>query len=179
MDPVLVWVLRLTLALLFAAAALHKLRAPVEFAATLDAYALLPASVVRPIAAGLGWIEAGVAALLLVPGLGTLPVAGGAALLLVYSGAIAINLARGRTDIDCGCLGPALSPAQREPSLSAWLLGRNALLLSACALLTVPEAARPWVWVDGLSAVAGAAGITLCWIAAHQLAALPALRRAS
>ncbi len=179
MDPVLVWVLRLVLALLFVSAAFHKLRAPREFAATLDAYALLPQSVVRPVAAGLGWVEVGVAAALLVPGFGTVPIAAGAALLLVYSGAIAINLARGRTDIDCGCLGPALSAAQREPSLSAWLLGRNALLLGACALLAVPEVARPWVWVDGLSVLAGAGGITLCWIAAHQLAALPTLRRVS
>ena len=35
----------------------------------------------------------------------------------LFTGAIAINLARGRTDIDCGCFGPAL-----RQGLSWWLL---------------------------------------------------------
>jgi hypothetical protein len=175
-DPVLVWVLRVALALLFAAAASHKLRAPREFEATVAAYALLPSAAVRPFARVLALAEVGVAAGLLLPGPGLVPVAAvsaGAALLCVYSVAIAVNLARGRTDIDCGCLGPA-----GEQPLSAWLLARNAVLVGACLLLAAPRGARELVWVDGLSILAGAAGIALCWIAAHQLAALPALRRA-
>ena len=174
MDPVFVWVLRASLAMLFATAAFHKLRAPREFAATVEGYALLPPSAVGPLSGALALGEVMVAAAFLMPALGVFPIAAGAALLLVYSGAIAINLARGRTDIDCGCLGPA----GRQP-LSAWLVGRNALLIGACLLTLAPPEVRPLVWVDGLSILGGATGMTLCWIAANELAMLPTLRRIS
>jgi hypothetical protein len=52
-----------------------------------------------------------------------------AVLLLVYAAAIGINLARGRRDIDCGCMGPA-----NRQLLSGWLLLRNGLL-AAIALI--------------------------------------------
>ena len=45
-----------------------------------------------------------------------------ALLLCLYTGAIAVNLGRGRTAIDCGCGGQATP-------LSGWLLTRNGLLL--------------------------------------------------
>jgi len=178
-DPVFGWVLRAALSLLFAAAAFHKLRAPREFAATVEAYALIPRRAVRPFAWALAVAEVGLAAAFQVPALGMLPSVAGAGLLGLYSGAIAVNLARGHTDIDCGCLGPALSSAQREPSLSAWLLVRNAALVGACLLLAAPQGVRPLVWVDTLSIAGGAAGIALCWTAAHHLATLPSLRRTS
>lgn len=174
MDPAIVWVLRVTLALLFAAAAFHKLRAPREFAATVEAYALVPMIAVRPFAWALATAEVGLAAAFLVPALGMLPSLAGAGLLCLYSGAIAVNLARGRTDIDCGCLGPA----NRQP-LSAWLLVRNAVLVGACLLLASPQGPRPLIWVDALSIAGGAAGVALCWTAMNQLATLPSLRRTS
>jgi len=173
-DPVLGWVLRVALSLLFAAAAFHKLRAPREFAATLEAYALVPSGALPLLGWALALVEGLLAAAFLVPVLGWVPIAGGALLLSIYSAAIAINLARGRTDIDCGCLGPAGG----QP-LSAWLLVRNASLVGACLLVAAPQGVRPLLWVDAISIAGGAAGIALCWTAVHLLATLPSLRRTS
>jgi hypothetical protein len=171
-DPAVVWVLRASLALLFAAAAFHKLRAPRGFAVTLEAYALLPRALVSAFAWALAGAEVVLAAALLVPGLGAKPAAGGALLLLVYSGAIGANLLRGRTDIDCGCLGPAA----RQP-LSPWLLARNGVLVVGCLALLAPVSSRPLVWADAVSIVGATLGLALCWSAAHHLATPGLLRR--
>lgn len=149
-DPLLSWLARAGLAALFAVAAAHKLRAPRVFVATLGEYRLLPGVCVAPVAALTIGIE-----LALVPGLlasSASALAGvvASALLLVYSAAIAVNLARGRRDIDCGCLGPA-----RRQTLSGWLLVRNVGLLGVAALAALPPGARSFVWLDGVSFVAG------------------------
>lgn len=165
LDPLFAVVLRGALALLFGAAALHKLRAPRVFTATLEDYALLPAALVSAAAAGLAALEAGLALALLVPGAERVAALGGAGLLVLYSGAIAINLWRGRRAIDCGCLGPA----GRQP-LSGGLLWRNALLAGACLALAAPVAERPLVWLDALAAAAGVAALALLFSAAQRLA---------
>ncbi len=51
-------------------------------------------------------------------------------LLVVFSGAIGINLARGRHDLSCHCGG-----ALGDHRISWWLVGRNGLLLLATSLL--------------------------------------------
>ena len=181
MDPVLHRVLRVSLAGLFAVAASHKLRAPVPFAATLAGYALLPAWALKPVAVVLPALEVALVLALLapVPGAAAVAAAGGAALLAVYSAAIGINLARGRTDIDCGCLGPAAADGSVGSPLSAGLLARNAALALACCAVALPAPPRAFVWVDALTIAAGASGVALCWIAAHHLARLPLSRRAT
>jgi hypothetical protein len=141
---------RIGLAGLFAVAATHKLRAPRVFVATLRDYRVLPGWLVWPGAAGVIASE-----LVLVPAL-LHPASAGAAglaataLLGAYSWGIAVNLARGRRDIDCGCLGPA----KRQP-LSGWLLVRNAALLPCACMAAWPPSTRALVWVDGVSFVAG------------------------
>jgi hypothetical protein len=86
------------------------------------------------------------------------------ALLALYSAAIALNLARGRRDIDCGCLGPG----HRQP-LSEWLVARNAAAAIAAATLLAPVDGRPWSWLDALSVSACAACLALLWAAANRL----------
>jgi hypothetical protein len=166
LDPALEGVLRGGLALLFAAAALHKLRAPREFAAALAGYRLLPAALVPAAASALAGAEVVLAGSLLARAFEPAAPLAAAGLLALYSCAIAANLARGRTEIDCGCLGPA----GRQP-LSAWLLVRNALLVAACLALVAPPAARALVWVDAVSVAGGVAVLALLWNAAHRLAA--------
>jgi hypothetical protein len=165
-DPALQALLRGGLALLFAAAALHKLRAPREFAATLANYRLLPGALVPAAAAALAGAEVALAAAL---GAGAfLPAApfAAAGILALYSLAIAANLARGRRSIECGCLGPA----GRQP-LSAWLLARNALLVAACLALAAPSAPRTLQWMDAVTVAGGVAVLALLWSAAHGLGA--------
>ena len=171
-DPAVAWLIRLGLALLFAVAAWHKLRDLSAFRATLSNYRLLPATLTWPIAPALAACELAVAALLLAPAvrLEGAPVAPLAALglLALYSGALAINLARGRRDLDCGCLGPA----HRQP-VSYGLLVRNALLAAGACLLLPPVAARSLGWIDALT-VAGASAMGIVfWSAAHRLAIGP------
>ena len=151
MDPVIDVALRGGLALLFLVAALHKTRDLGSFHATLANYRLLP-----PRATG--------AAALVVVALGAVAEA---MLLAAYTGAIAVNLARGRRDIDCGCAGPA----RRQP-LRPWLLVRNAVLIGAALACLAPERVRPIVWVDALT-VAGTIGVLAALYAAvERLAAL-------
>ena len=101
-DPIFVIAAAITVAVILASAATHKLRAPARFASQLENYQLLPQALVRPVARILPWLEAVLAFTLLVPMARHFAALGAAALLASYALAIAINLWRGRRDIDCG-----------------------------------------------------------------------------
>lgn len=137
MDPLFHLTLALGLAMLFAAAALGKLRAMREWPDVLRNYGLLPAGVVPAAALALPLIELGTAAALLVPGTRRLAALVAALLLALFTLAIAVNLARGRRVIDCGCFGGRL----RQP-LGRWMVVRNALLALAALALLGPRSAR-------------------------------------
>src|SRR5262245_1519036 len=131
-DPVVLATLRAGLALLFAAAAVHKLRDRAAFGAVLAEYRVVPRALLHISVWAVPAFESAVALALLRPGpLG--PVAA-ALLLALYAGAIALNLARGRRWLDCGCLGPAL----RQP-ISGALVARNALLAAAALACLLPR----------------------------------------
>src|SRR5260370_9248504 len=91
--------------LLFGAAAAHKLRSVGEFSQTLARYQLLPAGFIRIAGPALGLMELAICLGLPWPALRPVGAAAGVVLLLMYSAAITINLARGRHDLDCGCGG--------------------------------------------------------------------------
>ena len=162
------WVLaRLGLASLFLSAALQKARDFSDFAGTVRDYRILPdwASALGAKFLALG--EAAVALCLLVPGLDPLGPLGALGLLAVYSGAIGVNLARGRRHIDCGCNGFG----QSRQTISGWLLVRNASLgLLPLLLLMAPSNGRPLGWLDSISIAAGLAMASLLWLAGHELA---------
>jgi len=170
LDPVVLLLVRLGLALLFLAGALHKLRDLEGFTGTVRDYRILPRGLSRPAAVGLAAAETGVGLALLLPSLDPLGSLGAALLLGLYSGAIGLNLVRGRREIDCGCLGLA-----RGQSISGWLLVRNAGLAALGLLLLVPDVPRGLGWVDLFSVGAGLAMAVLLWLAAHSLsgAAIP------
>ncbi len=165
-DPLLVLVVRSALALLFASAAWHKLRARDEFASILGAYRLLPGALVASATVMIAATELGVAVALLMPGSRVAGALGAAGLLALYSLAIGANLVRGRRMIDCGC--GALGA--RQP-ISEWLLVRNALLAAAAALTAQPVVVRPLVWVDWVTLAGGVAIAGCAWTAAHGLVA--------
>jgi uncharacterized membrane protein YphA (DoxX/SURF4 family) len=126
---------RFVLAAVFLGAGLAKLARPAEFAGAVDAYRLVPAALVRPLATWLPRLEVAAGALLAV-GAASRPAALAAlVLLLSFAAAIAANLLRGRT-IDCGCLGTA------APRRIGWpMVGRN-LALAGMALLVAGAAPR-------------------------------------
>src|SRR5690606_31828580 len=132
-DPALHAVLRGTLAAVLLGAALHKLRDLHAFRVALGDYRLVPWPLTGLVAPLLVAAEVAVGAALLSPWARPTGFAAAAGLVGLYSAAIAVNLLRGRRDIDCGCFGPALRVA-----LGAGLLVRNALLLAAAAAGMLP-----------------------------------------
>ena len=140
-DPLTVLVLSTSLALLFFTAAMHKLNSSARFRAQLAAYELVPSAILPGLARAIPVAEMAVVFLILVPI--TRPWAGvlATSLLASYSVAMAINLLRGRDDIDCGCGG-------QPQMLSYWLLLRNAALIVGCFLLVIPDTGRALVWAD-------------------------------
>jgi hypothetical protein len=166
LDPVFGWIVRLGLALLFAAAVTHKLRDMPRFIATLQGYRLLPRALAAPAAIVLCAAEGATAATLAVPALDPLGAIAALGLLCTYGAAVGINLARGRRDIDCGCLGPA-----NRQTLSPWLLVRNGVLALGTATLLAGVGGRELIWLDVFSIACGVAVLALLWHAFHQLGA--------
>jgi hypothetical protein len=163
-DPILPLVFATALALLFGMAAQHKLGVlkNKRFAAQMQAYQLLPEVLVAPAARALPWLELGVAFTLLIPQ--TRPAAAllGAALLLLYAGAMAINLLRGRNDIDCGC-------GDAPQKLSWWLVARNALLALFALLPLTPITARALQFTDFIFVVLLTLLLSIAALALDQL----------
>jgi hypothetical protein len=144
MDPAVDLAVRGGLATLWVAAAAHKAVDLDRFRATLAAYAVLPAPLVGPATVLVPGVELATAACLVAARAAGLVAT--AALLFAYAGALAVNLVRGRRDLDCGCLGTA----GRE-RISWALVARNLVLAGVAAASAGPPAARAWTWVDGLT----------------------------
>lgn len=128
--------LRLFLGSLILCSGITKAIHPQRAARAIREYKLLPAplqarSVVSSmISKGLCVVEI-VTGAGLISGFLLLPAALGAGcLLVVFSGAIGINLARGRRDLSCHCGG-----VLGDHRISWWLVARNGLLLLATVLL--------------------------------------------
>jgi hypothetical protein len=134
-DPVVSSLLALGGAALFAWAAAHKLRAREAFAATLAEYRLVPGRLVMFASLALAAAELGTAAMLLWPVTRAIGGMAGAALLVMYASAIAINLARGRKDLDCGC-------GLRPRAIGGWMVARNVMVAALLGLLWLPTSAR-------------------------------------
>jgi hypothetical protein len=144
--------LALALATLFAASAAHKLVAREHWSAIVRQYRLLPGILAAPVALLLPLAEALAAAALLWPRARAAGALGAATLLLVYAAALAINLARGRTAIDCGCFG-----RQRRQGIAPWMVGRNLVLAAMALALLLPT--------DGRALGAAEPGLALGFVA--------------
>jgi hypothetical protein len=179
LDPALAWLIAIALAVLLLASALHKLRDLPGFEAVLSDYDLLPAratGLVPVVARTVVAAELMLAVALLVPD--AAPWAGPATALLLgmYALAIAINLRRGRRDIDCGCLGPGAGVGTRH-GLSPWLVARNLLLMSLAAAHALPVAQRSLHWLDAITGLGALLVLAWLWQAAHLLIAHDAFRQ--
>ncbi len=164
MDAALTWTLAVALAMLFAASAAMKFAAPTQFASAMENYRILPSMLVAPVAWALPALEALGAVGILFPatrcGASWLI----AALLALFTAAIAVNLARGRREIDCGCFGTAL-----RQTLSGWLIARNAILVAAAVAIEVPVHWRPLDVADFVTIGFGAATLTVLYASMNYL----------
>ena len=145
-DPLITIVIATSLAILFLLAARHKISAPRWFEAQLAAYRLVPDSLLTPTARVLPWIEVAVALGMLFDLTRPFAAITAALLLSVYAAAMAINLRRGRSAIDCGC-GDTPQP------LSSLLILRNTVLALGAILLLAPVATRQLSPLDMLFAL--------------------------
>jgi hypothetical protein len=114
--------------LVLARALLHKLTARTEFEASLAEYRILPARWSAAATMLIGLLEAVAIVAIILPVWRESGAVLAAALFVLYSAAMAVNLLRGRDHIDCGCGGDG------QP-LSWFLVGRNLLLVAGCVCI--------------------------------------------
>jgi uncharacterized membrane protein YphA (DoxX/SURF4 family) len=165
LDPALALTASLLLAAVFAAAAAAKLRAPDQFEGVVQNYRLLPDPLVRPMVRGLPLVELAAASGLLAPATRPFAAALAALLLIVFAVAMAINLRRGRADIDCGCHVGLL-----KQRISWALVARNLLLAAFVLPLALgEEPARPLGGLDGLTILAATSSLLVLYAAVGRL----------
>jgi hypothetical protein len=143
-------VTRLTVAVIFALAAFHAMREWTRFGGVVEQYRIAPRRLAMILARILPPLELTAAAALLLPITGRAGVVLSLCLMAMFTGAIAVNLARRRTSIDCGCGGAS------GQKLSKGLVLRNLVVMAGLALaLEAPFEGvvngATWVGVIGAS----------------------------
>lgn len=173
-DPAISTALSLPLAALLAAAAAHKAIAPAEFSSVLRDYRVIPDSLAPLLAPAVILVEAMLAGGLLAPISRSFAGFGAAVLFAIYAAAIAVNLIRGRTGIDCGC-----SFGRATGRLSSALLFRNAALILSALVAASPVSARALGVFDFASAVLFTLAVGALYLAGESLASNAARFRAT
>ena len=177
LDPLILRGLALAYGLLFTLSALHKLGDTQRFRFILSDYRILPepvlgtASRLLPVLEcllGIGWLA--VAVLLSAP---ALLVVSSALLLIVYAGAIAMNLQRGRAYIDCGCQfgrsARSLTGTALPQQLTWWLVARNLLLTALMLTVLTGTTGRQIGLIDHLTLAPALLVLVLMYAAFNQL----------
>jgi hypothetical protein len=158
MDPLLELTVAGSLAVLFAASTAHKLAALGEWPGVVRNYRLLPAALALPAAGMLLIAGALTAGALFWPATRRLGACAAAVQLILFAAAIAINLRRGRSRIDCGCFGSRL-----RQGISAWMVARNLALALLALSLLLPARSRELGVLDIVTAVAVVATLSFLY----------------
>ena len=108
----------------------------------------MPSSLIPAAALSFVALENLAAATLPLSRLATLGAFLAAALLVSYALAIGINLLRGRTSIDCGCLG-----AGQRNRIGGWMVIRNLGLVAATLAAALPTTGRSLTSLDVVTIV--------------------------
>jgi hypothetical protein len=164
LDPAFGYLIIVGIALLFASAAVQKLRSPAHFAEIFAGYRLLPEAAARRLAWLIPCIELAVAAALLWEPGRRMAVISAAAVLIAYASGLGVNLFRGRLDLDCGC-----GAAHDRRALSAWMIWRNLLLASVLGLAALPWSPRACGLTDLLTVMAGLMACAALYAAIDRL----------
>jgi len=152
--------------LVFTHAAVVKFRHRHMLPGIVANYRLLPAALVAPVAYVLPIVELSIGLALLAGG-ARIAVLPAVALLLLFAAAIAINLRRGRSHIDCGCGRPDLRETLR------WSMVIRNLALTAIVLpRLVPS--TPIGSVELATAISAGTSVFLITLLFNAIAALAA-----
>jgi hypothetical protein len=163
LDPAIGALLLACLALLFASAALHKLRNLAHFTEVLRAYRVLPEDAVR-LASLVPLAELAIAAGLVAPATRFGAALAGAALLLVYAAAIGVNLGRSRRELACGCGGP-----DDARPIAPWMVARNLTLALLLGVTLLSWRERPLLATDAITVGGGAVVAILLYVCLDRL----------
>ena len=134
---------QLALGVIFVAAAIPKIADPPSFAHMVYNYRLLPGGAVNLLAIVLPWIEM-LAGLALIVGFWKRTAAGlSAVLLLLFIGALSVNLARGNP-VNCGCFDIKAKDKPRAELLSEmrWTILRDVGFLALAAQVVAANRRR-------------------------------------
>ncbi|MDF0543033.1 methylamine utilization protein MauE [Sphingobium sp. H39-3-25] len=154
--------------LVFLTAGLSKFRHSALLPGVVANYRLLPPSLVAPVAAILPIAEILIGAALIL-GIGPLSLALPAVLAMLllglFAAAMAINIGRGRTQIDCGC-----GRSQLRHPIGWGLVARNMVLMGLLAprLLPAPVLSP----IDLAAGIAGGLAIFLAYVLFNSIGAL-------
>jgi len=159
------------LALVFLQGSAAKLTARDEFQGVVSSYRLLPPAIVPAFAPALPVAELAAGVGVVLPAARVAGAALAFALLMMFALAMAINLARGRTEIDCGCFKSGF-----RQTISGWLVGRNLLLAGGAALLWLPAGARATGSFDVFLVVAASLMLFLGYYSVGVLTRKPVTR---
>lgn len=157
----------IAIGLIFVTDGIEKQRQRESLAGVIANYRLLPDRLTAPAARILPPFEIALG-LMLLSGIAPLTAAGiAAATLLLFAAAMGINVARGRTQISCGCGHGAL--AHR---LGWGLVARNLILVGLLGLRLLP--ATPLMAIDVATAAAAGIGAFLGYVLVERLGAFVA-----
>lgn len=172
-DPVTSILATLFLGFVLITAALPKIRKADEFQGVVANYRLLPSFLVMPFARLLPWIELACAVALLVPAWREAAAWVAAGLFVMFALGLAINVGRGRTHIDCGCVRrpTSMSHISMFHVLRALMLAGIALFAAVIPVDLVNISVESW-----LIGVASAGFLTLLYLAADMMVGLPDAR---
>lgn len=150
-------------AILYARASLHKLFDLTAFSGFVEDYQLAPRAWSKSIAVALALLETTIVAALVAPMTRPFGLLIGAALLAVYAGAMAINIRRGRSYVECGCGGPV------QPINGATLMRNGALM--AMALLGLVAPGNGLGAAEAFTVIAGGATLFIGFLLVEQMIA--------
>lgn len=170
LDPVLATVSlsgSVGVGLIFLTAAISKLQNRALLPGVVANYRILPEGMVESVAIGLPIVELGVGIAMIV-GLSGIAPALCVGILWVFAAAMAINLNRGRSEIDCGCGRPQL-----RQTLSWTSVVRNLAL----SVLVLPRVfpVPPISTLDLFTAAAGGVSLYLLYLLLNSVGALTAV----
>jgi hypothetical protein len=164
LDPAFGYLIIGGIALLFASAGMHKLRALATFTEIFAAYRVVPDVLARRLAAFIPCLELGIAAGLLWEPSRRIAVASAVAVLIGYASGLGLNLLRGRRDLDCGC-----GTARDRRAIAAWMAWRNLFLAAALGMAALPWSPRALNLTDLLTVMAGLAAAVVLYAAVDRL----------
>lgn len=172
-DPAVTVLATLFVGLVLAVAAISKLRHPDEFQGVVENYRLLPSFLVAPVAKLLPLIELATAVALMVPPVREMAAWVAVGLFVMFTLALAINVGRGRTHIDCGCVRRPTSRSRigMFHVLRALFLAGVSTFIALSSLQVASVSLSSW-----LIGVASAALLAMLYVAADVMVGLPGPR---